>query len=288
MKTDRFASVSTRAVAFVLAGLLFSASQQAAGQIVIRFGGKKSAMSVALAGQVGKVVKQFEKNRRALRGVKGPDGQTVFPQEEVAGLIARTEKDLDQAIQQVGEPGLDALRAWVAEEFRNIQEDLAPPDPTPHAVAVVASLERFSYASASEQKTIPAETSNRLLDRAGEVASRIFLLAKKDDLRVKLWVGSTPERQVEFEFWPQGKVKRVTPIGDKITTNGKREGVLRGLYSYRATWTRGPVAELIQYPSLAGSRNEYGGMDLVTRPSFFCCEFKGESCHHVENEKQCR
>ncbi len=288
MKTDRFASVSTRAAAVVLAGLLLAASQPAAGQIFIRVGGKKSAMSVALARQVGEVLNRFQKNRRALHGVQGPDGQTVVPQEEVAALIARTEQDLDQAIEKVGEPGLDAMQAWVAEEFRSIQEDLAPPkDSTPHAVAVVASLERFSYASAPQQKTIPAETSNRLLDRAGEVASRIFLLAKKDDLRVKLWVGSTPERQISFEFWPQGKVKGVTPVSDRITTNGKGE-VLRGLYSYRAVWTRGPVRELIEYPSLAGSPNERGGLDLVAHPSFFCCQFNDHYCGHVKSEKECR
>lgn len=285
MKTDRFA----RAAALVLALLLLVASQPAAGQIVIRFGkggGKKSEMSVALARQIGEVLNQFQQNRRALRGVQGPDGQTVFPQEEVAGLIVRTEQDLDQAIEKVGEPGLDAMRAWVAEEFRRIQEDLAPRDSAPRAVAVVASLERFSYASAPQPRTIPAETSNRLLDRAGEVASRIFLLAKKDDLKVKLWVGSTPERRVAFEFWPQGKVKGVTPVSDNVRTNGQLE-VLRGLYSYRAIWTRGPVRELIEYPSLAGTPNERGGMDLVTHPSFFCCEFKNQACHHVKNAKEC-
>ena len=284
----------------MLAGLLFfAASQQAAGQIVIRIGGKggskQSKMAAALAQQIGEAQKRFEKNRRALRGVPGSDGEQAFPKEEVAGLIVSTEKDLDQAIAQVGEPGLDALRAWVAEEFRLIREELEPAaDATPQAVAVVASLEGFSLpklasvnAAAPRQGTIPAKTSNRLLDWAGEVGGRIFLLAKKDDLKVKLWVGSTPERQVKFEFWPQGKFKEVTPVSDKITTNGKDE-VLRGLYSYRAIWTRGPVRELIEYPSLAGSPNERGGMDLVTHPSFFCCEFNDHSCRHVKNEKECR
>jgi hypothetical protein len=293
----------------LLVGLLFAAGQHAAGQLIsLTVGGKKSALAAALAGNVGKVVKQFKKDRRALHGVTGPEGERAFPEEEVAGLIARTEKDVDQAIVKVGEPGLDALRAWAAEEFRQIQEELAassgqsgaafPGIATPRAAAVVASLEGFSLsklasvnAAPPQQRTIPAETSKRLLDRAGEVASRIFVLAKKDNLEVELWVGSTPAPQATFRFWSQGKVKEATPAPTIVQTNGKRKNVLRGLYSYRAAWGKGAVTQLIEYPTPAGPSAtgvESERLDLVKGSRFFCCQFNDSYCHHVDDAKDCR
>lgn len=290
MKTDR----SARTAAVLLAVFFLVASQQAAGQFVLRVGSKKSAMAVALAGNAGKVVKQFKKDRRALHGVPGPDGERAFSEEEVAGLIARTGNEVDQAIVKVGEPGLDALRAWAAEEFRQIQEELAPPGSTPQAVAVVASLEGFSYASASEQKMIPAEAANRLLDRAGEVASRIFVLAKKNDLKVKLWFGSTPEPQATLFFWSQGKTKGAAPAPRILQSNEQRDGVLRGLYSYRATHGEGAVNELITFPApiaapaAAPADHPSEALDLVNESSFFCCQFKDHYCGHVKSKKECR
>jgi hypothetical protein len=312
VKTDRCRrspSTFTRTVAVLLAGLLFAAGQHAAGQLIsFKFGGKKSALAVALAGNVGKVVKQVKKDRRALHGVTGPDGERAFPEEEVAGLIARTEKDVDQAIMKIGEPGLDALRAWAAEEFRQIQEELAaspgqsgaafPGLATPRAAAVVASLGWLPLpglpsvnAAAPRQDTMTAETANRLLDRAAEVVERIFVLADHDDLEVKLWVGSAPVRKATFRFWPQGSVKGSAPAPAIIQTEGKRDHVLRGLYSYRATWGEGAVTQLIQYPNPAGpsaAGTESERLDLVKGSRFFCCQFKDSYCHHVDDAKDCR
>ena len=65
IKRDRFASVSTRSAAVVLAVLLLAASLPAAGQIVFRFGtgGKKSAMATALATPAPSIVQTNSKRK---------------------------------------------------------------------------------------------------------------------------------------------------------------------------------------------------------------------------------
>lgn len=307
MKTDRFSSASTRAAAVLLACLLFAVD--AAGQTIsLRFkrkaapkeaslGVAAAGLAAALARQVAEVRKKFDKNRRALRTVPGPGGAPAYPRQEVAGLIARTEEDLDQAIERVREPGLEALRAWSAEELRRIREELVAPSgqttALPRAVARVASLGGLPgpasvIAAAPQQETIPAETSNRLLDQVGEVVGRIFFLAEKDDLEVDLWVGSTPAPQATFRFWSQGKVKGVPPAPTIIRTNGKRDRVLRGLYFYKAAWDKGAVTELVQYPNPAGAPLASERLDLVNGSSFFCCRFGEQYCLHVASEKECR
>jgi hypothetical protein len=303
VKTDRFSSASTRAAAVLLAGLL-AAALPAAGQFTVRLGratftleSPSKKLAKALAQQVGKVQQRFDANRRALRTVRGPGGEPAYSRREVAGLIASTEKDLDQAIEQVGEPGLEALRAWAAEELRRVQEGLAEPSgqtaALPSAVARIASLGGLPgvasvSAAAPQQETIAAEKSNRLLDQVGEVVGRIFLLAEREDLEVKLWVGSTAP-QATFRFWSQGKIKGDAPAPTLIRTNGTRDHVLRGLYVYQAAWAKGAVTELVKYPSSAGAavdRSER--LDLVNGSSFFCCRFSEQFCHHVANEKECR
>jgi hypothetical protein len=307
VKTDRSSSASTRAAAVVLAGLLLAAG--AAGQsITFSFKRKSTAkvttegVAAVLARQVGEVRNRFDKDRRALRTVPGPGGEPAYPREEVAGLIARTEKDLDQAIEQVGEPGLDALRAWSAEELRRVREELAPPPGqtasspkffSPRAVARIASLGGLPeppgvVAASAQPETIAAGTSESLLDWVGEVVGRIFFLAEKDDLEVDLWVGSTPA-PATFRFWSQGKIRGAAPAPRIIETNGRRERVLRGLYVYRAAWTRGAVTELVEYPAPAGTAADQSErLDLVNGSSFFCCRFSGQYCRHVASEKECR
>jgi hypothetical protein len=307
VKTDRFPSASTRTAAVLLACLFVAADRPAAGQFTLRVGGttlsvesSSKKLAKALAQQVGEVQQRFGASRRALRTVQGPDGASAYPRPEVAGLIVRTGQDLDQAIERVGEADLEPLRAWSTEELRRVQEELAvPPGQTatsPSAVARMASLGGFPglasvNAAVPQQETISAETSNRLLDQVGEVVARIFFLAEKNDLEVKLWVGSTPEAQATFRFWPQGKVKGATPAPTIIRTNGKRDRVLRGLYSYRAAWDKGQVTEVVQFPSPAGApadRLASERLDLVKGSTFFCCRFNEQYCHHVADEKECR
>lgn len=306
MKTDRFASVLPRAAAVTLAGLLLLAAGAAGQTISLRFGGKGSRLAAALARQVRQAQQRFDTNRRALRTLRSPGGEPAHPREEVAGLIDRTGEDLDQAIERVGEPGLDALRAWAAEELQRLERELAAPSghsaatlpSTPRAVAVIARLGRPPLpglarvsAAAPRQETIPAETSNRLLDEVGEVVGRILFLAERNDLEVKLWVGSTPAPKATFSFWPQGQHKGSTPAPLIIRTNGKRDRVLRGLYAYRATFGKGSVTELVQYPIPAGApatRLASERLDLVNGSSFFCCRFSEQYCHHVASTKECR
>lgn len=316
MRSDRFSSLSIRTAAVLLAGLLLAAGHPAVGQITFRFGKRTrekvssvvtaSAVAAALAHQVGEVQKRFAESRHALRTVNGPHGEPAFARQEVGGLIVRTKEDLDQAISRVGEPRLEALRAWSDEELRPIQEELAAPaDHTaalpsglfaPRAVAVVASLGGIRLpwfasvtAAAPQQATIGAEKTNQLLDQVGEVVGRIFFLGAHDDLKVKLWVGSTPAQRVNFSFWPQGNIKGSLRAQMSIRTNDKQE-VLRGLYSYRAAWSKGRVTQLIEYPNPAGAPDaqQSDRLDLVNGSGFFCCDFDVHSCLQVDNEKKCR
>lgn len=322
MKTDRFSPASVRIAAVVLAGLLLLASQPAAGQIVFRLGkpgadreAASMRLALVLAATVGRVQERFDKNRSELRTVKGPDGKPAYLREEVAGLIARTGEDLGQAILQARKSGMEPLRAWSDEEIRLLQEKLAAlaavapgraaasspglfPPRAGAPVAVFASLERFSLprlaragTAAPRQETVATGPSDRLLDQLGSVVGRLVLLAERKDLEVKLWVGSPPARHAKFSFWPQGKIQGSAPKPIIIRTDGERDRVLRGLYAYRAAWTRGRVTELVQYPLPAGSpgaRDASERLDLVNDTSFFCCRFDEKYCHHVDDEKACR
>ncbi|HKV11309.1 MAG TPA: hypothetical protein VJ725_24415 [Thermoanaerobaculia bacterium] len=310
MKTDRFSKAIPRAV--LGAVLLFAAALPAAGQFriglpggTISFGFESDSkkLSKALAQQVGTVKKNFDANRQALHTVPGPGGVPAYPRPEVTGLIDHTEKDLDQAIVQVGEPGLDALRAWSAEEFRRIRDEAAalprqssfglPGLLTPRAVAVLASLGgRGSSPAAPKPETVSAGAADRLLDQVGEVVSRIFVLAETNHLTVKLWVGSTPKSKADFTFWPQGKIKGTAPKQTTIHTNGKKDHVLRGLYDYDVSLSQGAVTEIVRYPPAAGgapvAQTKGERLDLVNGTLFFCCRFDKQYCHHVDDEKECR
>jgi hypothetical protein len=190
------------------------------------------------------------------------------------------------------------LRAWSADKLQRITGNTAALHPSlsiPRAVAVVASLEKFSLpglagvnAAASPQETISAETSNWVLDQVGAVVSRIFFLAERDDLEVELWVGSTPAPKATFRFWSKGRIKGSTPAPTIVQANGKRKRVLRGLYAYQAAWVQGAVTELVAYPSPAAALFESEQLDLVNGSSYFCCQFNEAYCHHVEDEKECR
>ncbi|MEO6192642.1 MAG: hypothetical protein ABIS20_06505 [Thermoanaerobaculia bacterium] len=325
MKTDRH--FATRAAAVLLAGLLLAAGQPTAGQ-TFTFGRSKARVNPfqilagALALQIGVVKKRFDKNRRALQIVRGPDGQPAYLRQEVAGLIARTGEDLDQAIEKVQPSDLEPLQAWAIDQLGRIQGELAAPPAqktaalpsglfTPRAVAVVASLGGFPLlalakpkatkpksakpkaaappqAAVPPQDTVAAEKTDSLLDQVGQVVGRIFFLADHGDLEVKLWVGSTAPHAT-FSFWPQGRIKGSAPAPAIIRTDGKRDHVVRGLYVYRAAWTKGAVTELIEYPKPAGTSVAMSErLDLVNGSGFFCCRFNEQYCHNVANEKECR
>ena len=120
------------------------------------------------------------------------------------------------------------------------------------------------------------------------MVGRIFFLADHDDLEVKLWVGSTVPHAT-FSFWPQGRIKGSPPSPTIIRTDGKHDHVVRGLYVYRAAWTKGAVTELIEYPKPAGTSVAMSErLDLVNGSGFFCCRFNEQYCHGVANEKECR
>jgi hypothetical protein len=306
MKTDRFSLL-------LLAGLLLAAVRPAAGALTLRIGGatvtlesSSKKMAKALAAETAEVRQRFGENRRALRTVPGPGGRPVYLRKDVVNLIAHTGEELDRAIANVEPKGTEPLRAWAAVKIRSAQDQLArPPGRTaasfsgasaPRAVAVVASLGGLSLpllasltASAPRQDTVPAETSDRLLDQVENVISRIFFLASHDDLEVKLWVGSTVPH-AQFSFWPEGRIQGTTKSSLIIRTDGTKT-VLRGLYDYQASHAEGPVTELVQFPNqagAAGAQMESERLDLVNGSSFFCCRFNEVYCHHVADEKECR
>jgi hypothetical protein len=305
MKTDR--SSLTRAAAVLLAGLLL-VDLSVAGQ-TFTFGRSKrrlnpaAVLAGALALQVGVVQEKFGRNRRALHTVQLLGGQPAYPRQEVAGLIAHTGEDLDQAIAAGRPSGMEPLRAWSAEEIGRIQAELAAAGQktaaapsvlsTPRAIARVASREgfpalRLAQAAAPQQDAVAADQANRLLDEMGKVIGKIFFLASHNDLEVKLWVGSTVPHAM-FSFWSQGKIKGTSPAPTIIRTDGKRGGVLRGLYVYKATWTQGEVTQVIEYPQPAGTQaTPSERLDLVNGSGFFCCRFDEHYCHAVAKPKECR
>ncbi len=319
MKIDRFSSASAWAAAVLRVGLflfvflvfLAAAGRPVAGQTFIyRVGPRTPApeapskrLAKELARQVEEVRLRFAENRRALRTVPGQGGVPGYRPDEVSNLIVRTGEDLEQAIAQVGEPGLLGLSAWSAEKIQRIQQELAAVATvassvpiTPRAVAVVASLEwpplpRLASAGAAQrQPTVSAEKADGLLDQVGAVVERIFALASQEDLEVKLWIGSTPAERVKFSFWPQGRVKGAPAARMIIRTNGKNNHVLRGLYEYDAALTDGAVTERIKYPIPAGAPAATASerLDLVSNSGFFCCRFDEHYCHHVEDQDECR
>ena len=65
-----------------------------------------------------------------------------------------------------------------------------------------------------------------------------------------------------------------TPTPTIIRTDGKKDHVLRGLYSYKAAWAEGAVTHLIEYPQPAGIQvTPSERLDLVNGSGFFCCWF---------------
>ena len=342
MKTDR--SSVTRVTALLLAGLLLASGLSTAGvKVGYKFGkdhqvtldkgveiGAAAVLAKALAKQVQQVHDRLTAKRKALRTLSGPGNAPGYLSNEVTGLIADTHKDLDQAIQNVQPSGTEPLRAWVDDQFQQIQGKIPPPGPTaslpgpsaPRAGVALASLQRGGLAVAAKPKpkkkpappkakpappkaapppkpqTIPTATADRLLDQVEEVVSRIFFLADHDDLEVSLWVGSTAAKaklkfwQVShgtFRFWPEGKIKGAAPAPTIIPMTGKKDHVLRGLYSYEADLglEKGAVVQTIKYPnSAAPLENER--LDLVKSSRFFCCQFNKDYCHHVDSEKDCR
>ena len=270
IKPDRFALAATRAAAVVLVGLLFAAGHPASsggirlGRLKVSVESPSKPLAQALALQVGVVQQRYGENRRALRTVKGADGKPACLQQEVVGLITRTGEDLDQAIEKVQPSGTEPLRAWAARARAHPGKDRASAGPhrlasrplrSPRRRRVrqppearVADCSRAQSPLPQSRRQIPAETSNRLLDEVAEVVNRILFLADHDDLEVKLWVGSTPAQKATFRFWPQGNVKGSTPAPTILQTEGKQDHVLRGLYSYRATWAKGAVTRAHRVP----------------------------------------
>ncbi|HEX3532007.1 MAG TPA: hypothetical protein VH988_33530 [Thermoanaerobaculia bacterium] len=312
---DRFPAVCTQVASILLANLFFAASLDASGhtihigRLALGFGLDSSTkeLSQALTPKVEAVRTKLSESRHALHTLNGPGSVPAHPVQEVNDLVTRTGTDLDEAIEQVGAPELAGLRAWSADKLRSIQEQLKalpvqtavafPGFSNPRAIALVANLKSRplpakagSAAPKTMTKTVPADVSDRLLDKLGDVVDRIFFLASHDDLEVKLWVGSTPAQKVDFRFWTQGQIKGSAPEPVTIRTNGKKEHILRGLYSYLATLPQKSGSHLIAYPSQAGA--PAGGLaseqlDLVTGSNFFCCHFDDGYCQHVADEKEC-
>jgi hypothetical protein len=301
-KFDRFSSRS-RAAAAGLAALLLASGPGASG-ITIQFkfgnGGGPSRLSRHLAQEIGQVEGRFGQNRAALPTVTGPGGVPAYRRQAVLDLIDATGKDLDQAILRVQEPKLAGLEAWAAEGFRHIRSGLEAPGGA-RTAAVFSGHAGFAFVSnpgPGAPDTVDTARSGQLLDQVEKVIGRLFFLADKDDLEVKLWVGSTPAERATFRFWAQASVRGSTggPASPAIIrTDGRRDHVLRGLYSYSVALGSGPVTELLasDQPGGAGGVGGPGSqasekLDLVNGSSFFCCRFEEKYCHHVDNENDCQ
>jgi hypothetical protein len=282
-------------------------------------------LAMAIVKQVKQIHERFTMNRNTLRILSEPGNAPGYLSDDVTRLIVDTHKDLDQTIQNIRPSGTEPLRAWVDDEFQQIQEKIPPPGPTatlpglsaPRTSVVLASLRagapRVLAKTTSlkptptppqatqppKPQTIPTATANQLLDQVEEVVSRIFTLADHNDLEVNLWVGSASARKARFSFWPvshalfsfwpKGQIKSSPLISATIQLDGKKNHVLRGLYIYRAAWTQGKVTQIIEYPQSAGTQTTpTERLDLVNGTGFFCCRFSEQYCYAVASEKECR
>ena len=315
MKIRRFALLLT-------ALLLASADSADAGKIVIRLPGVTATVNLetsskklarAVAQNVKHVEERFATQRLALRPTVGPGGAPAYLPGDVKDLIGHTREDFDQSLEQIGDPRLTALSAWLDDEFQRIQTRLPPPGPTawfpgpsaPRAVAVFADFRGYGmpvFAKSKSPKpkpappqppkppkpqTIPASTADQLLDEVAQAVHQIFVLADRNDLEVDFWVGSAPAQKARFSFRPQGSFKGSTPAPLIVQTDGWRKHTLRGAYVYEAALPIGKgVTQTIKYPdptaTLLSER-----LDLVKGSRFFCCQFDKTYCHHVDDEKDC-
>jgi hypothetical protein len=292
----------TRFCAAALTALL---AVPAAGQLIqINIGARTARIAVRLTQEVELVQRSFDRGRRDLPTVPGPGGVPEHPRAAVAALIDDTEADLEQAMVRV-DPDLAALDAWAKEEIRKVRAELgaAPPavaarlHPLPwrNTIAFAATKPKPKpqppAPPAPQPDTLAVARSNELLDRVENVIGKIFFLASHDDLEVKLWVGSTPTSEATFRCWPQSGIKGSAPAAVTLRANGKRAKVLRGLYAYKAAWTKGAVTEVLEYPPSPGTSAASmpsDRLDLVNGSNNFCCRFGEKYCSHVDDEKDCR
>ncbi|HEY0781832.1 MAG TPA: hypothetical protein VGE98_05195 [Thermoanaerobaculia bacterium] len=308
-----------KAAAVLLAALLVLAAgcTVSAGPITFRFdkpashtasardiAKQKTAKAVAAEMQVA--LATFRSDRLALHLVQRGGSPPAYRRADVILLIDRARQDLPRTIKSTWPGEMEALADWVSGQIHGIQGALdATPgtarvawhgDSTPRVVAAVASLgarSRPSLAAAKptpQAETVPVETSNRLLDRVEGVITRIFTLATHRDLWVRVWVGSSPPQSM-FSFWPFGQMLGQGQAAKPhiIKTDGDEE-VLRGLWQYKATTTKGAITEVIECKNPASTsqaQNTSEPLDLVNGTSFFCCRFEDHYCQHVADEKAC-
>ncbi|HEY3568144.1 MAG TPA: hypothetical protein VGP73_09450 [Thermoanaerobaculia bacterium] len=199
--------------------------------------GTGALLAKAIAKQVQQVHERFTTSRKALRILNEPGNAPDYLSNEVTGLIIDTHKDLDQAIRNVQPSGTEPLRAWVDDQFQQIQGQVPPSGPTaslprsyaPQAGAMLASLRMGGFplvakaepkkpaplkpkpdppqaTQAPKPQTIPITTADQFLDRVEKVVSKVFSLADHNDLEVNLWVGSPQVRRAKPIFWQASHV----------------------------------------------------------------------------------
>src|SRR6185436_394720 len=148
-----------------------------------------------------------KKLRRDLPPLVSPSGERSYSQRDVEALIARTATDLDLAILESKEPGLDALRDWATWQIDRLRTELdksGTPSSTahwtrpvsPYPVAVLAGLvpalgaslgraeRRTEVLAAPPPETISRKMAEGVLDQLADVLKTIFVLAKEKDLQI--------------------------------------------------------------------------------------------------------
>jgi hypothetical protein len=266
-----------------------------------------NVISKAVAVQMQAALTEFQAKRQTLRVIQRKGAKPAYLLADVKDLIDQTGKNLQQTIEDVQPGEMEALGDWAADQIQSIQGAFtATPGrrtasfsgvSTPRAIAVVASLGGLSLQTLAavnakpQPETVPVETANHFLDQVESIISRIFDLASREDLWVKLWVGST-DSDSTFRFWPFALGKGATrDESTKVIQTDGDQKVLRGLYAYEAEHPDGAVTKFVQFlnpadgPSAVHTRSEL--LDLVNDSSFFCCRFEDGYCGHVADEKKC-
>lgn len=285
---------------WVLLLVLLGAGLSAQGQVTI-IRAEESIIAAQLARDVYAVRERLKAARRDLPTMKSPSGEQIYVRPLVEGLVVRTAADLDQAIQNTREPGLDALRDWATVEIDRLRGELGEPAPIPSAarlarpsapypVAVLAGLAPFVGVSGAEAERrseglaapIPAnpapegisrKTADGVFDQLAEVIKTVFVLAKKAKLQITVKLTLEPKNEKNLVLFPSKQLCDDDKKRD--LTRGPNRAVWRGLYRYEPGTKR-----LRDKPCQDRQRDWPWTLDLVRNGGKIDCDFAEQAADY--------
>ena len=256
------------------------------------------AVAKALAEEVGKVQQVFDESRRTLRTVPGPDGER--------GLRPRGRGRPDRPDRQGPRPGHRAGReAGAGRPARLVGQgapappgELARPGPTaasprplhPGASLVAASAGSSRSRAPRRRRRFPPRTADGLLDQVGAGGRPDLHPRRPATISGRTLGGQQPAKNTRFSFWSQGKIKGAAPATHHRQDQRQAEArPARSLFLPRQPdkAERSPNGR-VPNPAGAPRRSPSERLDLVNGNRLLLLPFDEKSCHHVDDEQECR